>query len=201
MPDPIIPYAALRAGGACVEGIRSRFPALRAAGIKIPRRYSTLAIPLSEILRASGFGAAIDMIWYAEIEEPWIRLLACDCSEHALLRERVAGREPDPRSWRAIEVSRAFARGEATADELEKAWVKALHEVAEAYYMIMPSSQYAASAAAHSADREPSFAALHAAMMAVKAYDQPSQEAVHAWLSRRLHLYLAEAEIPPVEAP
>jgi hypothetical protein len=49
------------------------------------------------------------------------RLFACDCAERALLRERDAGREPDPRSWRAIEISRAYARGEATLEELAAA--------------------------------------------------------------------------------
>ena len=40
------------------------------------------------------------------------RLFAADCSERALLRERAAGREPDPRSWTAVTAARAFARGE-----------------------------------------------------------------------------------------
>jgi hypothetical protein len=53
------------------------------------------------------------------------RLFACDCAEQALVRERCAGREPDPRSWRAIEVSRAYARGEATLEELEAARAEA----------------------------------------------------------------------------
>ena len=44
--------------------------------------------------------------------------LACDCAERALQRERYAGREPDPRSWAAVEVARRYARGEATRDEL-----------------------------------------------------------------------------------
>jgi hypothetical protein len=43
-----------------------------------------------------------------------LRLFACDCAERALKRERKAGREPDPRSWEAIRVSRLFARGRAT---------------------------------------------------------------------------------------
>ena len=51
-----------------------------------------------------------------------LRLFACDCSERALLREREQGREPDERRWRAIETSRAFARGEATIEELSTAY-------------------------------------------------------------------------------
>ena len=46
------------------------------------------------------------------------RLLAADCAERALLREREAGREPDPRSWRATDVARKFAEGQASHEEL-----------------------------------------------------------------------------------
>ena len=53
--------------------------------------------------------------------ETELRLFACDCAERALLREREHGREPDERSWKAIEVSRLFARGEATVEELAAA--------------------------------------------------------------------------------
>lgn len=42
----------------------------------------------------------------------------CWCAEQALLREREAGREPDPRSWKAIEVKRKWLKGEATDEEL-----------------------------------------------------------------------------------
>jgi hypothetical protein len=58
-----------------------------------------------------------------------LRLFACDCAERALIRERDAGREPDPRSWAAIEVSRRYADGQATDDELaaarDAAWAAA----------------------------------------------------------------------------
>ena len=50
------------------------------------------------------------------------RLYACDCAERALLREREAGREPDPASWSAVEVSRRFAVGEAAEEELAVAY-------------------------------------------------------------------------------
>jgi len=53
------------------------------------------------------------------------RLWACDCAERALIREREAGSEPDARSWRAIEVARAYAMGEATEEELAAAWAAA----------------------------------------------------------------------------
>ena len=50
-----------------------------------------------------------------------LKLWACDCAERALLREREHGREPDPRSWRGIEVQRAYIDGRATRDELKQA--------------------------------------------------------------------------------
>ena len=49
------------------------------------------------------------------------RIFACDCAERALGRERDAGREPDARSWRAVEVSRLYAGGKATDAELDAA--------------------------------------------------------------------------------
>ncbi|HEU4752229.1 MAG TPA: hypothetical protein VFU47_03900, partial [Armatimonadota bacterium] len=50
-----------------------------------------------------------------------LRLFACDCAERALTQEREAGREPDPRSWAAIEVARRYAAGEATVPQLTAA--------------------------------------------------------------------------------
>ena len=47
--------------------------------------------------------------------------LACKFAERPLLRERDAGREPDPRSWKAIEAKRAWLRGEINNEELEVA--------------------------------------------------------------------------------
>lgn len=49
------------------------------------------------------------------------RMFAADCAERALSRERKAGREPDSRSWKAVEVARRFATGDATAAKLASA--------------------------------------------------------------------------------
>lgn len=63
-----------------------------------------------------------DRLWGALHEElihpRTICLFACDVTERALKRERKAGREPDPRSWEAVRVSRLYADGKATAEEL-----------------------------------------------------------------------------------
>jgi hypothetical protein len=60
------------------------------------------------------------ILWRADATRV-LREFAADCAERALLHERAAGREPDPRSWAAVEVTRCHARGEATAAELEAA--------------------------------------------------------------------------------
>jgi len=67
----------------------------------------------------------VDLLWLLlrtdYIPEPWMHLLACDFAEECLRRERSEGREPDERSWKALEVKRAWVRGEATDDELSAA--------------------------------------------------------------------------------
>ena len=123
MSAPIsITWTALRDGNACARGIRARFPALRASGITIPRAYSTSSVDLLTLVRVLGIEAALNAASYARVEDPRLRLFAADCAERALLRERTAGREPDSRSWAAVEVARRYARGEATRDDLAAAW-------------------------------------------------------------------------------
>jgi len=50
-------------------------------------------------------------LWVADATRT-LHEFACWCAERALLRERDAGREPDPRSWDAVEAKRAWLRGE-----------------------------------------------------------------------------------------
>jgi len=71
-------------------------------------------------------GASIeDRLWVLLREEVLpareLRLLACDCAERALRWERRAGREPDERSWSVVAVSRRYANGEASDEELAAA--------------------------------------------------------------------------------
>lgn len=84
------------------------------------------------------------------------RLLACDFATRALERERKAGREPDPRSWRAIKVARDYAHGAATRLELDAA-------------------RAAAGDAAWDAERAAAMDAAHAARYAASAAEQAWQ--------------------------
>ena len=59
------------------------------------------------------------------VPERKLHELACDYAERALERERKAGREPDERSWAAIETTRRWLRGEATDQELAAAGTSA----------------------------------------------------------------------------
>jgi hypothetical protein len=60
------------------------------------------------------------VIWMADATNV-LHAFACDVAEEALNRERLAGREPDARSWKAIAVKRAWLKGEATAEKLAAA--------------------------------------------------------------------------------
>lgn len=59
--------------------------------------------------------------WMADATRT-LHLFAVWCAERALIRERKAGHEPDPHSWDALKVKRAWLDGKATDDELAAAW-------------------------------------------------------------------------------
>jgi len=96
-----------------------------------------------------------DRIWAGLhlLDEREQRLWGCDCAERALLRERDAGREPDPRSWEAVRVSRLYADGEATLEELDAAW-SAWHAAWDADAAARAAADAAAWVAADAAERE-----------------------------------------------
>ena len=121
--------------------------------------------------------SAEDRLWvliYVALNDRQRRLFAADCAERALLREREAGHEPDPRSWRAVEVARRFANGNATAEELSAAWAAA---------------RDAARAAARDAAWD---AARDAARESARAATDPAWESARAKQSRRLGRMLAD---------
>ena len=94
------------------------------------------------------------------------RLFAADCAERALERERAAGREPHPDSWRAIAVARRYANSKATPQELA---------AAAAYAAYAATAAYAAYDAAYDAAH-----AAYAAAYDAAAYDAAAYDAAHA---------------------
>src|SRR5690606_22553195 len=58
-------------------------------------------------------------------DETTARLFAPDCAEAALLGERASGREPDERTWAAVDAARRFARGEIKSAALSAAGIAA----------------------------------------------------------------------------
>lgn len=93
------------------------------------------------------------LLWEANARTV-ILLFAADCAEHALLREREAGREPDARSWAAIETIRGYIAGTCSHGQLRAAGAAgAAAEAAEAAW------------AAEAAEREWQHAELHRRLM------------------------------------
>ena len=111
--------------------IRAHEPCSRVQFVEswLGTRPETGLFPLTDLLSIQGLDNPDDTIWAlravppeeAQRRDRLARLYACDCAQRALERERTQGREPDPRSWKAIEVSRKFACGEATKAELDAA--------------------------------------------------------------------------------
>ena len=83
-----------------------------------------------------------------------LRLFAAECAEHALLREREAGREPDARSFAAVSAARQFARGEINVAALRSARVYAAAYAAAYAADAADAAAYAADAADAAAERD-----------------------------------------------
>lgn len=86
-------------------------------------------------------------------KHPWqvVVMWACDCAERALLRERSKGREPNERSWKAIEVTRCFLLGRASREELRAAARDAYAAAYGAAYAATYGGAYVSAAAAYGA--------------------------------------------------
>jgi len=96
-------------------------------------------------------------------------LWACECAERALLRGRNEGREPDKRSWKAIEVMRQFVVGFSTTMKPKNA----AEADAAAAYAAAARDAYAAEAAYAAAD-------------AAAAYAAAARDAEQEWQTTRL---------------
>jgi hypothetical protein len=96
-----------------------------------------------------------------------LRLFACDCAEEALTLWKVT----DKRSWDAIEVSRRYANGKATKEELAAAWDAARAAASDAasdaaWAAARAAARAAASDAASDAARAAAWDAARAAAWA-----------------------------------
>jgi hypothetical protein len=110
---------------------------------------------------------AEDRLWAVLREElipaPVLHEFACWCAEQALMREREAGREPDPRCWAAVETKRRWLRGETTSEELAAARAAARAAAGEAAWATAWAAAWeAAWEAAREAAREAAGAAAGA---------------------------------------
>jgi hypothetical protein len=124
--------------------------------------------------------------------ETELRQFAIDCAERALLREREEGREPDPRSWAALEAAKAFLRGEITPGELAAARDAAKAAAKAAAYAAWAAA-YAAAYAARDAARDAAWDAARAAWAAAYA---AARAAERAWQRARFE----ELVTPRIEA-
>lgn len=112
------------------------------------------------------------------------RLWAADCVESALLGEQMCGREPDVRSWGAVDATRQYADGLIGVNELESAragaesaaWA-AVQPIPElvAELAARVAARHAAEAAAWTAAQPDTSAALRAVVAAT------SEAAWNAW--------------------
>ncbi|MHB8742593.1 MAG: DUF7666 domain-containing protein [Sulfuricaulis sp.] len=110
------------------------------------------------------------------------RLFAADCAERALKRERKNNREPNPRSWAAVEAARAFANGEISA----AAWAAARDAAwAAAWDAAEDAARAAAWAAARDAARAAAWAAARAAAWAAARDAAWAAPQAAAWAAAR----------------
>ena len=123
MSEPVMPTTSFRLlhdAGACKE--RYRFLAKALGGIKA---YGVnTPITLLQILNINGFDDALWALMACDDAETFSRLLVCDYAEH-VLHIFEAEYPDDYRPRMVIEVSRRYARGEATDAELSAAWYAA----------------------------------------------------------------------------
>ena len=84
-----------------------------------------------------------------------LREFACWCARNALNAERKAGREPDPRSWQAVDVAEHYARGEASRAELDVAHDAAYYTASRTACCVYESAYGAARSAAYCAVHDP----------------------------------------------
>ena len=174
-------FALLHDARACADRYRHLAKAL--GGIEAYGRDTPITI--ERILQANGLDDALWALQAVPAEQKverdkLARLMACDCAERALPLYEV--RYPaDTRPRQTIEVSRRFAHGQATAEELAAAWAAA-RDAADA---ARDAARDAADAAWVAAD-----AAWVAAWVAARDAARDAADAAVKWQTERLLQYL-----------
>ncbi len=150
------------------------------------------------------------VLWMEDVSKV-LHLAACDFAERALIREEEAGRPVDPRSWDAIQVTRAWIRGDTT----EGAWtaVRAAARAAArdaawdaraaaraAAWDARAAAWAAAEAAAWAAARAAAWTAAEAAAEAANR-GAAARDAEPAWQEMHLREMLHQAGMPAIPNP
>ena len=191
MSEPVMPTTSFRLlhdAGACKE--RYRFLAKALGGIKA---YGVnTPITLLQILNINGFDDALWALMACDDAETFSRLLACDYAEH-VLHIFEAKYPDDDKPRKAIEVSRRYARGEATDAELSAAWYAAGAAAVAAWYAAGAATWAAAGAAADSAAGAAWYAA-GAATWAAAGDAGDAGDAERTWQEARLRELLERGQ-------
>ena len=122
---------------------------------RLAELYDRPHTPLDVLTRDDGEWATVsarDRLWTVLREgvlpDRTLRLFACECATRALNRERAAGKEPDARSWNAIDVARQHADGQASDQGLAAAWAAARAAALVAAWAAARDAAWAAARAA-----------------------------------------------------
>ena len=117
------------------------------------------------------------------------RLFACDCAERALEGERRAGRKPDAWCWRAVEVARRYAWGQATLVELVDTRTDVWAGARVGFYPpAARAAAYATSFMSPAAAHATALAAAHAARSAASTW-KLAWDAERRWQVKKLKRY------------
>lgn len=122
-------------------------------------------------------------IFLERMDDSTRRWFACECAKRALVREREAGREPDPRAWEALRVAREFSLGRASEEDLLTARRDAMRLplfMGEGEAQAARSAALTAQKDALQAARESSLEAIMAAWEATWVADQAAMMASRA---------------------
>jgi len=116
-----------------------------------------------------------------------LHMLAVEFARAALVREREAGREPDERSWRALDVKLAWLDGKASDEELAAAKAAADAAATDAAKAAARATAWAAADAAYWAAKAAANAAADVAVNATNAATDAAWAAATdaAWTASR----------------